>query len=277
VSWGEALAAAANGLKKAESVAGLASPRATTETLAAFKALLGDALKSDQAALLYGETPELPGAQATLGDVPAADLLVVVGANPLEAQKVVGYLAKRAADKGARIVIVNDEPTELDPWARKRLPTSQIGQVAVEVLAAQKPVVLFGPGLSADAWKTLKALPETVRFLPLYTGANAAGAAELGLTAKPVHGQALFVLAGDDLPQPGDGHIPAAKFTVVQAAYRSAWTEGADVVLPARVWTEQEGHITNIEGRVLPVVVATVAPASVAADAATLAAVAELV
>jgi predicted molibdopterin-dependent oxidoreductase YjgC len=284
VSWGEALAAAADGLRQAGSVAGLASPRATNETLSAFKALLGDALKSDQAALLYGETPEVWGERATLEDLPAADLLVVVGANPLEEQKVIGYLAKRAADKGARILIVNDEATELDPWARKRLPMSQIGEIAAEVAAAKKPVVLYGADLPADVMDALRSLPETARFLPLYKGTNAAGAAELGLKTAPVKGQALFVLAGDDLPppdgdlrQPGDGHVPVAKFVVVQAAYRSAWTDGADVVLPARLWTEQEGHIVNLEGRELPVVAATVAPASVAADVETLAGIAERV
>jgi formate dehydrogenase major subunit len=284
VSWGEALAAAADGLRQAGSVAGLASPRSTNEALAAFKALLGDALKSDQAALLYGETPEAWGARATLQDVPVADLLVVVGANPLEEQKVIGYLAKRAADKGARILIVSDEATELDPWARKRLPMSQVGEIAAEVAAAKKPVVLPGPDLPADVLDALRSLPETARFLPLYTGTNAAGAAALGLRTAPVKGQALFVLAGDDLPppdgdlrRPDDGQLPSAKFVVVQAAYRSPWTEGADVVLPARVWTEQAGHIVNLEGRELPVVPATVAPASVAADVETLAGIAERV
>ena len=200
VSWGEALAAAANGLKGAGSVAGLATPRATTEALTAFKALLGDALKSDQAGLLYGDTPEVWGARATLQDVPAADLLVVVGANPLEDQKVIGYLAKRAADKGARIIVVNDEATELDAWARKRLPMSQIGDVAALVAGAGKPVVLYGVGLPEAVKAALRSLPETTRFLPLYTGTNAAAAAELGLSAEPVRGQALYVLAGDDLP-----------------------------------------------------------------------------
>ena len=168
VSWGEALAAAANGLKGAGSVAGLATPWATTEALTAFKALLGDALKSDQAGLLYGDTPEVWGARATLQDVPAADLLVVVGANPLEDQKVIGYLAKRAADKGARIVIVSDEATELDPWARQRLPLSQIGDVAALVAGAHKPVVLYGVGLPEAVKAALRSLPEAVRFLPLY-------------------------------------------------------------------------------------------------------------
>jgi predicted molibdopterin-dependent oxidoreductase YjgC len=277
VSWGEALAAAADGLRRAGSVAGLASPRSTNEALAAFKGLLGATLKSDQVALLYGEMPEVWGERATLQDVPAADLLVVVGANPLEEQKVIGYLAKRAADKGARILIVNDERTELDPWARKRLPMSEIGKIADEVAAALKPVVLYGAGLPADVVKALQDLPEKARFLPLYTGTNVAGAAELGLLAKPVEGKALYVLAGDDLPAPDDGHFPAAQFVVIQAAYRSPWTDGADVVLPARVWTEQTGHITNLEGRELPVVPATVAPTSVAADVETLADIAERV
>lgn len=57
--------------------------------------------------------------------------------------------------------------------------------------------------------------------------------------------------------------LPEAAFTVVQAAYHSAWTEAADVVLPAPVWTEQTGHIVNVEGRELPVNPSTKAPQGV--------------
>jgi len=111
--------------------------------------------------------------------------------------------------------------------------------------------------------------------MPLYRGANTAAAAKLGLSERAVKGNALFLLAADDLPAVGDGHLPAAGFTVVQAAYQSAWTEAADVVLPARVWAEKDGHVVNIEGRELPVIALVPPNAGVPADAATLASLAE--
>jgi len=36
---------------------------------------------------------------------------------------------------------------------------------------------------------------------------------------------------------------------VVQAGYRSALTDKAAVVLPAAIWCEKSGTITNLEGR----------------------------
>ena len=54
-TWDEALTTVAQQLR-AGSVAGLASPRATDEELAAFKALM-DKAGSQQAGLLYGAAP----------------------------------------------------------------------------------------------------------------------------------------------------------------------------------------------------------------------------
>ena len=39
---------------------------------------------------------------------------------------------------------------------------------------------------------------------------------------------------------------------VVQASYRSALTDRAQIVLPAAIWCEKSGTITNFEGRTLP-------------------------
>ena len=112
------------------------------------------------------------------------------------------------------------------------------------------------------------------RFLPLYRGANTAAAAKLGLSERAVKGDALFVLAGDDLPAAGDGHLPAAGFTVVQAAYWTPTAAQADVVLPALDWTEQQGHIINMEGQSLQVQPFLIPPTGAQPDVATLGALA---
>ena len=107
-----------------------------------------------------------------------------------------------------------------------------------------------------------------MRFLPLATGTNTLGAAKIGLAAHPVKGDFLFALLGDDWR---DGQaLPAAKFTVVQAAYRTPLVEAADVVLPALVWTEKDGHIVNLEGRTMPVRPAVRAPETIPADDVTI-------
>ena len=39
---------------------------------------------------------------------------------------------------------------------------------------------------------------------------------------------------------------------VVQASYRSKLTDAAQVVLPATIWAEKTGTLTNFTGRMLP-------------------------
>lgn len=284
--WDEAVAHVASAFGEAHLVAGVASPRLTSESLAAFACFFHDVLESSEVALLRGEVPPLDlGTMASLRDIAESDCIALIGGNPGEHQKVLRHLIRRALDNGARLLIVNDESTSLDPWAELYLELQAISfhaaspfeklqttyhlrvsgmlQLRKAMEPAQRPVLLYGSGLSSTVYTALRSLPEKTRFLPLVKGANAVGAAQLGLEPHPVRGDALYVLLGDDLP---DGQaLPQTKFTVVQAAYRSPWTDAADVVLPAPTWAEQRGHTVNLEGRRLPVVPLLQPPESVQA------------
>jgi predicted molibdopterin-dependent oxidoreductase YjgC len=44
--------------------------------------------------------------------------------------------------------------------------------------------------------------------------------------------------------------VSKAPYLVVQASFESKLTAQADVVLPVTVWSEQEGHYINLDGRV---------------------------
>jgi formate dehydrogenase major subunit len=285
-SWDEALARVAEKFSEAHLVAGLASPRLTTESLATFECFFHDVLESSEVALLSGEVPPLDlGAMVSLRDVAESDCIALIGGNPGEHQKVLRHLVQRALDNGARLLIVNDESTDLDPWAELHLDLEDISfhaaspfeklkttyhlrvsgvmQLRKAIEPAQRPVLLYGSGLSSSVYAALRSLPDKARFLPLVKGANAVGAARLGLEPRPVRGDALYVLLGDDSP---DGQaLPQSEFTVVQAACHSAWTDAADVVLPAPTWAEKRGHIVNLEGRRLPVVPLLQSPPSVQA------------
>jgi formate dehydrogenase major subunit len=263
-SWAEATELVAGKLKAAGKVAGLASPRATVESLGVFKHLIGDVLGSDQISLLYGAAPQDLGPKANLNDVAGADCIILVGGEPLDGQKVVGYKVKRAVDLGAALTIVADDANLLDPWARKRIPMSELSEVATLVAAAVRPVVLYAAGLPGETYAFLRNLPEKVKYLPLVEGTNALGAAQTGIKTKPV--------AADEVK---DGHaLPAAAFTVVQAAYWTPTAAQADVVLPALDWAEQQGHIINMEGQSLQVQPFLTPPAGAQADVATLGALA---
>lgn len=265
-SWDEALAVIADRLRTARP-AGIISPRRTTEAMAAFVYLFQEVLSSSEVALLYGHAPPLLGEPASLADVANADCLIVIGTDPLRHQKVVGYLAKRAFDLGANIIVVGDAHMQLDPYARHHLRLHELSahadspfarlhvtyhlridglkQLRTAVDKANRPVVLYGNGLSTTVYAALRGLPDKVAFMPLVMGANTRGAAELGLGAREVEGEALYALIGDEAPI---SPPPPAGFRVVQASHHSSWTEEADVVLPARTWPELAGHLTDIEG-----------------------------
>lgn len=289
--WNEALAIVARRLADAASVAGLVSSRTTDEGLLAFSCFFNEALNSDELALLYGDVPPGVGEPASIADLNAADCVVVVGGDPLQNQKVVGYLTKRAFDRGARLIVMNDDKTDLDAYAAQRLKLDAIAhtrespferlrytyhlrldavaKIKAAVESAVAPVVMYAPNLSIAVYAALRGLARKTRFLPLVEGVNTVGAARLGLTARAVQGDALFVLAGDELP--AGSELPKAEFTVIQSAYHTAWTDRADVVLPARLWTEKQGTVINLEGRALPVVAVADAPPQIPPDWVTLA------
>ena len=273
VTWDEAMTTIASRLRTAGPAAGLVSPRATMEELSVFAALFAGPLASEQVGLIYGKMPTVFGQTATLADLQAADLIVVVNGRPLEDQKVVGYAVRRSVEAGARLIVVSDTPTALEAYSRECYGLADICNMVPEVNAARCPVVLYADGLPPSVYSDLRGLAPQTRFMPLYRGTNTAGAAKLGLKERSVKGQTLFVLAADEIPDGRD--LPEAGFTVVQAAYKTRWTEAADVVLPAQIWAEKHGHVVNIEGRELPVVAALKSPAGVQTDVATLSMLAE--
>jgi predicted molibdopterin-dependent oxidoreductase YjgC len=287
-SWDEALAAVANRLAHSPKVAGLVSPVLTNESLVAITRFFHDVLHSDEVALFHANVPPLGlGEAATLSDIDAADCIVILRANPFEHQKVLAYATRRAMDRGARLVVVDVDNPDLESLADVvvRLPQAppreemapaealnytyhlradRLAEIRAPLDSARSPVLMYGSGMESEFYLALRALPVKTRFLPLVRGANAIGASRLGLKARPVNGEALYVLAGDD--QPGDEPLPEAAFRVVQSAFRTGWVEAADVALPAQIPFEMRGHMLNIEGHRRVVAPAVQSPAGVLPD-----------
>ena len=225
---------------------------------------------SKEIALLNGDLPPLDlGTRARIRDLDTADCIAVIGGNPLEHQKVLGYMAKKAFHRGAQIIVANDQPSELDDLADIHLEVDSLRvsepsafdatsrsfysemqwleQVAEAINKAEKPIIMYGSGLGEAVYAELRALTNA-KFLPLVRGTNAIGAQQLGITNKKVKGDAVYILACDSQPTE---QVPDAEFIVVQAAYKTGWTETADVVFPGRPWPQLRGHIVNLEGRTL--------------------------
>ena len=249
VDWDTALAAAAAGLKQGE-VVGLASGANTNEGLAAFRSLVQGV--GGQVGRLEATLPDIAGAQgAHISEVADADLVIVAGADPLAQHRVLGYLAKRARDHGAQIVLVDDGDNTMAEFADTALASAQAEQLVDLVANAARPIVLYGAHTTEATLAVLAKLTGKARFLGLEPGSNGRGMSELGIAPLAAHGAAARLLLlgeaqADTLGLPAKG----GAFTVAIASYRSAAVVEADVVLPAPIWAERSGHVTNLEGRV---------------------------
>jgi formate dehydrogenase major subunit len=139
------------------------------------------------------------------------------------------------------------------------LSVDQITTAARYLAAAREPVFVYGKEVGPKgSTQTVKALVELARALNAqvvsFKGqANSLSATQYGFNSDAeFDGQGVVYLAlGDDVPsQRLVKQLEGAKFLVVQAAYASALTAQADVVLPVEMWAEQDGHYVNTDGRI---------------------------
>jgi predicted molibdopterin-dependent oxidoreductase YjgC len=126
------------------------------------------------------------------------------------------------------------------------------------------PVILFGKGITAQRDERLveelyklavlvgAVDGERAGLLSLKGEANSLPAALLGLDhVFELNGhKAVYIALGDDfIAKSLVERASKAPYLVVQASYESRLTEQADVVLPVTIWSEQQGHFLNLDGR----------------------------
>lgn len=271
--WDEALALVADKLKGAN-CQGLAACATTNEALATFADLF--AKVGGQVGRLEPAAPVLGyGVPAKVADVLDADFIIVAGAQPLDYQRVIGYFIHRAADKGTTVAVVTDSENALSKRAALTVASAQAGVVAKAAAEAKKIVLVYSVGIKPEVIAALKPLGDQVRFLALDPARNGKGAEAVGLKPQvPVKSDVAYFLLGE---QPVDDALKSsAGFKVVQAAYHSALTEQADVVLPTPLWYERTGHVTTLDGVIKPLQAALPAPADVRDESVVLAQLAAL-
>ena len=258
VSWEKALAEAARhvGREDASFLGVFATTRLTNEALGLLNQIFVQRLKAGQRGMSNGLVPAIPGAAcAKMVDVLESDLILMVGADPAREQPVASFFIKRAVDKGARLVTVEREDSDLSPFADARFPPKEMG-IAVDLAqAAAKPVVLYGAAAQKREIDALRELQAKAAFIPLQPGVNTLTAAALGLNAAMDMAacRTLFVASGDEngtLDAIADQVDPKA-FVIAQACYESPLTGRADLVLPMASWLERSGTFTNTEGTLL--------------------------
>jgi predicted molibdopterin-dependent oxidoreductase YjgC len=184
-----------------------------------------------------------------LTNLPGSDLALVEG---LMAGVVSLGLNKSAAPTGLA-------PNALAAAsAATGIPTETIVAASREIATAEKPVIIYGKGLTRQAsspviaaLKTLADLVDGALINPMGK-ANSLASQVYGLSQEsdPQGYQAVYLALGDDFPTPRlMEQLENVPFLAVQASYVSAATERADVVLPVEMWAEQSGYYLNLEGR----------------------------
>jgi formate dehydrogenase major subunit len=286
-TWDEALAVIkkAGKVKKAEKAL-LVAPRVTNETAQSIAKLAG---KFDRAGMFVATNEAALCAQPSfsadaLQKIQDADAIIIIGAQPSRDNGVVAARIRTTVRRrGAKLLIFHARKSDLDNYAdicahEVSLEHKFWDLVATALEGTKRPSIVYGPNAMTPIGVTV--MERLIQILeknpggqePLLVGlpvsSNSFALAAAGieaiedvgpwLDAKPL--KYLHIVASDapdgGAPLLEEKHVPALleliDCIVVQASYRSALTEKAHVVLPATIWSEKSGTITNLEGRQLP-------------------------
>ena len=288
-TWDEALQVIRQAARVAKKTgqALLVAPRLTNETAPILAKAAGQVDRvgmfvPDHEAALCVE-PEY--AVDSLRKLAAADAIIILGARPSRHSGVVAARIRTAVRKNpAKLLIFLSEKSDLDAYADVHaqvisLEKSFWKRVATTLDGAKRPAIVYGPeAMTKDGTTVLDRLigileknpsSQSPLLLGLPVSPNSVALAGAGLEPveeiapwlahKPLR---LLHIVASDAP---DGGAPMLReylvpellqqieCVVVQASYVSALTELAHVVLPAAIWSEKSGSITNMEGRQLPV------------------------
>lgn len=142
-----------------------------------------------------------------------------------------------------------------DTIAKSGINESQLHEAVKLIASADKPAFVYGDGISFETLKEIVDFAAVVEasVIGMKGEANSFAAAQYGLNvAIDVKGSKSLIVAlgDDDLTQTTLKKLEAAPFTVVFASYSSPLTAKADVVFPVQIWSEQDGHYLNLDGRI---------------------------
>lgn len=265
----------------------LVSPRVTNETAASLKKLadkfdrVGTFVAPNEAALCV--QPEV--ASDSLARLEAADGIILLGVQLSRDHGVLAAKVRQAVRKrGAKLLVFHARKSDLDQYADVAANVVSLdrafwAKVGATLAGVQRPVIVYGPAAMSPVGVTvldqlIKAFEakkdgEGPGLVPVPRHTNSLGVVAAGiepleevgpwLDQQPLN--FLHIVASDE-PDGGAGllderHVKEllthVECVVVQAAYASALTAAATVVLPTTIWAEKTGTVTNFEGSALPV------------------------
>jgi formate dehydrogenase major subunit len=194
-------------------------------------------------------------ASLSLRGTPGSDLALITGLQAIIVREGLGRAPLMIADVDSEIEKVVHETG---------IALEKLTQAARMLANSITPVILFGKGITAQRDERLveelyklavlvgAVDSERAGLLSLKGEANSLPAALLGLDhVFELNGhKAVYVALGDDyIAKSLVERASKAPYLVVQASYESRLTEQADVVLPVTIWSEQQGHFLNLDGR----------------------------
>ncbi len=254
VSWDEALDAIAGKLKarNGDKLVARTTGKALNECLEAFTRLFGKKVNADVGTLESTlSKPELP-MDARLQDLDQAECILMIGVDPLEDHRVVGYRILRAKRKGTRVLLVSDTEIPSSRLATDRFSRSVLPEAIEICLKSPLAVVVYGGRLIEEDGSHLARLAGRAKFLPLFPSSNGRGARKFGLDLNPGDGSkpaVAYVLALDStIDHARAAEFRKADFLIVHSTYMTSLAEHADVVLPSTLWPERNGSFVTTEG-----------------------------
>jgi len=292
-TWAEALTEAATRLTAirvthgADAIGGIASPTVPNEALFLFNRLMRDVVGTGN--VDHYPRPPIParddlGFRGAIADLDTVEMILVVGVDAVAEVPVLHLRLRKAAERGANLVLIHANPTgltqEATTWIQpavrgegemlRALAAAVQGRKTPEIAtvmpvdlaavveqwqAAEKRMLLVGPALLADP-----SVADAVAALlpaaggPVVSMANGRGAIDLSIL--PAGGaDATAILDGSAgvrglIVLGGDPPVDRADTLIVFASHLTVAAQQADIVLPIAVATEEEGTLTNFAGRV---------------------------
>ncbi|TME56099.1 MAG: hypothetical protein E6I60_04710, partial [Chloroflexi bacterium] len=269
VSYDEAIAFAASALEQAgRQVAGWASPSDSNEELFLFRRLFREVLESPN---LDHRTAVLEDAEPDDSSLPIADIercdhvIVLGGQDVIDAAPVLHLRLFKAQRKGLQVTKVGGAAVA-EAVASVRPDCTAVGILATE---ANKKAAVELQG------KLQRKVKGSVRRLIVTTGPNGRGAKDLGILPHlgpgyvSLNGQAgkgrvewpgagikaLYVHESSPLHGfvPSDAEsmwLSALPLVIFHRFKAAALDEVAHVIIPGHAFTEKDGTVTNMEGRV---------------------------
>ncbi len=259
--WGEALSAAAEGLRGKNAV-GLVGDLAPVEAAYSLKTMiegLGGVVecRTDGAKLPSGNRAAYVG-NAKIEDIDTAKMILLIGTNPEVEAPVLNARIRKAYLAGATVGVIGpklDLSYDYTHLGTDREALSKVADMDHSDKHGVPGVMIVGQGaLQGEDGEAVLATAQAMavagqsKFMVLHTAAGRVGAMDAGATnpdgMNAVSGAEVIYNLGADEIDISDG-----PFVIYQGSHGDRGAHRADVILPAAAYTEEQGLFVNTEGR----------------------------